>query len=545
MANIYDMTDTWNNGATTFTAIKMDVSDAASASGSKLMDLQVDGSSKVVINKSGSVGIGTSSPNGKLDITGSGNTDIYLNTGNNSGDNNRLFFGDTADIDVGYLSYDHGTNTMSFGVNASERMQITSTGNVGIGTSAPSSDAIVRFVNVSDATSAGLVMTAARKYSIFSSSSSTLSFRDETAGAERMMIDSLGRVGVGTSSPANKIDVVGDALAPSLTTNTGLLRLQTFTSNEVQIGAYPTSPFAAWIQTKQNNNSGASFPLALNPLGGSVGIGTNSPSEPLHINGASPSILLENNAESSVYKAYIDVNYSPTNTFAIRAGQTSPTFLSWDNTAAGALKLNGVAGNGGAYPIVFQTAGTERARIDSSGNLLVGTTSDPFGVNVDKFSAVTSGTGKSSGGFKNDDPTFATLNLWNASTSSNSTFVYFATETSNTARGTINYNRSAGLVAYNTTSDYRAKDIIGAVTDSGAVIDSTPVYMGKMKGATQERPMFIAHEVPAYAQTGEKDAVDADGNPIYQQMDVSALVPLMWAEIQSLRARVAQLEGAN
>jgi hypothetical protein len=95
------------------------------------------------------------------------------------------------------------------------------------------------------------------------------------------------------------------------------------------------------------------------------------------------------------------------------------------------------------------------------------------------------------------------------------------------------------LVAYNVTSDYRAKDIIGPVTDSGALIDSVPVYMGKMHGATQERPMFIAHEVPAYAHTGEKDAVDADGNPVYQQMDASALIPVMWAEIQSLRARLA------
>jgi hypothetical protein len=119
----------------------------------------------------------------------------------------------------------------------------------------------------------------------------------------------------------------------------------------------------------------------------------------------------------------------------------------------------------------------------------------------------------------------------------------FATEGSDTTRGSIVYNRAAGLTTYATTSDYRAKDIYGPVTDSGALIDSVPVYIGKMKGATQERPMFIAHEVPAYAHTGEKDAVDADGNPVYQQMDASALVPVLWAEIQNLRARVAALES--
>jgi hypothetical protein len=134
---------------------------------------------------------------------------------------------------------------------------------------------------------------------------------------------------------------------------------------------------------------------------------------------------------------------------------------------------------------------------------------------------------------------YASAVTWNKATANNNLFVEFATETSYTARGSIVFNRTAGLTQYNTTSDYRAKDITGPVTDSGALIDSVPVYIGKMKGATQERPMFIAHEVPAYAHTGEKDAVDADGKPVYQQMDASALIPVMWAEIQSLRQRLA------
>ena len=128
---------------------------------------------------------------------------------------------------------------------------------------------------------------------------------------------------------------------------------------------------------------------------------------------------------------------------------------------------------------------------------------------------------------------------WNTATSGDNKFVGFFTEASPTLRGSITYNRAGGLTVYNTTSDYRAKDISGPVTGSGALIDSIPVYMGTMKGATQERPMFIAHEVPAYARTGEKDAVDKDGNPVYQQMDASALIPVMWAEIQSLRQRLS------
>jgi hypothetical protein len=72
------------------------------------------------------------------------------------------------------------------------------------------------------------------------------------------------------------------------------------------------------------------------------------------------------------------------------------------------------------------------------------------------------------------------------------------------------------------------------------------VYIGKMKGALVERPMLVAHEAQAvapYSVTGQKDEVDADGNPKYQQMDVSSFVPLLIAEIQSLRTRVAALEA--
>jgi hypothetical protein len=53
--NIFDLSDTWNAGATTFAAIKMNVTDTASAAGSLLLDLQVGGSSKFSVSKSGAV----------------------------------------------------------------------------------------------------------------------------------------------------------------------------------------------------------------------------------------------------------------------------------------------------------------------------------------------------------------------------------------------------------------------------------------------------------------------------------------------------------
>ena len=58
---------------------------------------------------------------------------------------------------------------------------------------------------------------------------------------------------------------------------------------------------------------------------------------------------------------------------------------------------------------------------------------------------------------------------------------------------------------------------------------------------------FLAHEVSDIvpeAITGTKDEVDADGNPVYQGIDQSKLVPLLVATIKELEARITALEGA-
>jgi hypothetical protein len=196
----------------------------------------------------------------------------------------------------------------------------------------------------------------------------------------------------------------------------------------------------------------------------------------------------------------------------------------------------------------FTTNGSERARITSGGILYVNSTDN--GLTSALKLSVTGATGEGAFLFKNDAGASQWTGwVWNTATSGDNLFISFLTEGgTGTGRGSITYNRTGGLVAYNTTSDYRAKDILGSVTDSGAIIDALKVYEGKMKGATQSRPMLVAHEaqeVAPYAVTGEKDAVDEDGNPKYQQMDVSSFVPLLIAEIQSLRQRVAQLEGTQ
>jgi hypothetical protein len=196
---------------------------------------------------------------------------------------------------------------------------------------------------------------------------------------------------------------------------------------------------------------------------------------------------------------------------------------------------SGTAGNAISF--------TQAMTLDSSGNLLVGTTTSL--TNSANRLAVTGSQGidaQSTGGATSQVGT-----LWNNAATGDNSFLQFGTEGTYTARGSIDYNRAGGLVRYNTTSDYRAKDILGPVANPGATIDALKVYEGRMKGATQSRPMLVAHEAQEhapYAVSGVKDQVNEDGTPKFQQMDVSSLVPLLLAEIQSLRARVAALEQA-
>jgi hypothetical protein len=224
------------------------------------------------------------------------------------------------------------------------------------------------------------------------------------------------------------------------------------------------------------------------------------------------------------------------------------------SAAAPAIYSTGDTNTGIFFPaadtIAFAEGGAEAMRIDASGNLLVATTSTLTAnrrLQVDGGALIACV-------FKNSASANEVIDVWNSATSGNNVFVEWQTD-AGTARGSVSYNRAGGLVTYNTTSDYRAKDIAGAIFGASNTVLNLKPYMGTMKGATIERPMLIAHEtqeIAPYAVVGEKDAVDNEGNPIYQQMDHSALVPLLTAalqealtSIQELTARITALEAAQ
>jgi hypothetical protein len=111
--------------------------------------------------------------------------------------------------------------------------------------------------------------------------------------------------------------------------------------------------------------------------------------------------------------------------------------------------------------------------------------------------------------------------------------------------GTITYNNATSGTNYNTTSDYRLKENVVAITDGIERLKQLNASRFNFIGNTAVVNGFIAHEVQDVvpeAVTGEKDAVDADGNPRYQSIDQSKLVPLLTAALQEAIAKIETLE---
>jgi len=196
--------------------------------------------------------------------------------------------------------------------------------------------------------------------------------------------------------------------------------------------------------------------------------------------------------------------------------------------------------------IAFSPKGSERARITSDGRLLIGRTSNSTYDNLLQTKSITVET--------DGDTTGMHFNR----TDSNAAWVAMRFYAQGSQSGYIQINTSS--TQYSTSSDYRLKENAVSISDGIARLKTLKPYkFNFIEDATKTVDGFFAHEVTAVpeAVNGEKDAVDKDGNPDYQVIDHSKLVPLLTAALQeeivkreeieakynALEARISALEG--
>lgn len=298
MAYIYDLTDTWNAGATTFNAIRMNVTDTASSVSSKLVTLQVSGTERFSVTKagvgyfSGKVGIGTSLPGSKLQIAGTGG-EGFVTVSDNTQATVRLSLSGGAQSDftmtdlVTILRTNAG-QPLLFGTSATERMRIDSSGNVGIGTSSPLAgyrvdvagsvnssasfvsgggtanqaqigNKVLLFYNTS--VSEGFIQSADDTSTFNSMGFSKATLRFLTSNAERARIDSSGNLLVGTTAlPSgsgtsgvgirNVSGVIGQIIIGK--TQSGTVDAQTFYYSGTYVGGIQISNTATSLITSSD-----------------------------------------------------------------------------------------------------------------------------------------------------------------------------------------------------------------------------------------------------------------------------------------------------
>ena len=190
-------------------------------------------------------------------------------------------------------------------------------------------------------------------------------------------------------------------------------------------------------------------------------------------------------------------------------------------------KENGTSGNYAGY-LAFGTNAqatgvVERARIDSSGNLLIGQTTTGFA---------------NSRSFVLDKTAGAIYVSHESGDSSGNYYVGFGYNGS--VIGTITQSGTTAVL-YNTTSDQRLKENIVDAPEFGSVIDSIKVrsYDWKSDGSHQ-RAGFVAQELVTVAPEAVHQPTDTEE---MMAVDYSKLVPMLVKEIQSLRQRLAVLEA--
>lgn len=273
------------------------------------------------------------------------------------------------------------TGTLSFQTVDAERMRINASGNVGIGTSSPGAklDVSSSTFNIVASRSTGgyaafqriapagqwtydfYTINGVEAARITVTDTNIMAFATGSAAAERMRIDSSGNVGVGTSAPGYKLDVNGTGYFNSSVQffpQDGFRFTSASAVSAMRFGSATTSEGTAeWAYSR----SGGFAALSIGSTGSAL----------TEIMRAQSDGRLGIGTTSLVAGRIMTVNGSPT---FVSAGSTFNIDLDGSSGANG-VGLEASFAAGGYGPLRFRTGGSERARINSSGEFLVGTTS--------------------------------------------------------------------------------------------------------------------------------------------------------------------------
>ena len=239
-------------------------------------------------------------------------------------------------------------------------------------------------------------------------------------------------------------------------------------------------------------------------------------------------------------RATIDSSGKLNLTSNIKWSSANPFVYTFNGGSDGQVR-SGIQFDGTNQQLAFYTGTNERMRVASDGKVNIGGSSglgskfvvrdtgfDVFGVYCNSESHGTIATIK--GGIS-------------GTPQSTLTFISFQRNDGGT-RGSITANTNVG-VAYNTTSDYRLKENIVAISDGITRLKTLkPSRFNWKEDTSITVDGFIAHEVTAVPEaiTGTKDEVDENDKPVYQSIDQSKLVPLLTAALQEAVAKIEVLE---